>query len=96
MIIVHVITVRSIMLCYPIIINVSNIKENTPTYILTNTCTHMYTRSCRSLSQPKQDRCFVFQPALGYHQLVGYNMYNHNRDIKANADFHLLQGFLHM
>ena len=43
-IIVHVITVHSIMLCYPIIINVSNIKENTPTYILiqahAHTCTH--------------------------------------------------------
>ena len=52
----------------------------------------MYTRAraCRSLSQPKQDREAVFHPALGYHQLVSYN---HNHDIKANADFHLLQGF---
>ena len=31
----------------------------------------------------------MFQPALGYHQLVSYN---HNHDIKYNADFHLLQG----
>ena len=30
-----VITAHSIMLCYPIIINVSNIKENTPTCTLT-------------------------------------------------------------
>ena len=54
-IIVHDITVHSIMLCYPIIVNFSNIKENTPTYTLTSTCTHMYTRDL-ALSQPKQDR----------------------------------------
>ena len=89
-IIVHVITVHSIMLCYPIIINDSNIKENTPTYTLTSTCTRMYTRtrSCISLAQPKQDREALLQPALGYHQLVSYN---HNYAIKANADFHLLE-----
>ena len=38
---IHVITVHSIMLCYPIIINVSNIKENTYTYIHTHK--HMHT-----------------------------------------------------
>ena len=32
----------------------------------------------------------MIQPALGYHQLVSYN---HNHDIKADADFHLLRGF---
>ena len=41
-IIVHVIIVHSIMLCYPIIINVSHIKENTPTCTLTSTCTQVH------------------------------------------------------
>ena len=44
-IIVHVITVHSLMLYYPIIINFSNIKENTPTYhsqAHAHTCTHAH------------------------------------------------------
>ena len=90
-IIVHVITVHIIMLCYPIIINVSNIKENTPhthSQAHAHICTHAHVHADPYHNLNTQGG-FVFQPALGYHQLVSYN---HNHNIQANADFHLSQG----
>ena len=89
-IIVQVIIVHSNMLCYQIIMNVSNIKENTPTCIHKHMHAHARPHVHADLyhNLHKTERLCVFQPALGYHQLVSYN---HNHDTKANADFHLLQ-----
>ena len=69
----------SIMLCYPILINVSNIKENTlhtHSQAHVHTCTHAHVHADPYHNLNTQGG-FVFQPALGYHQLVSYN-HNHN------------------
>ena len=67
-------------------------KKNTYMHTHKHMHTHVHAHTFMQIfiTTYSRQRGFVFQPALGYHQLVSYN---HNHDTKANADFHLLQSF---
>ena len=69
--------------------NASNIKKNTYMHTHKHMHTHVHAHTFLQIfiTTYSRQRGFVFQPPLGYHQLVSYN------DTKAIADFHLLQSF---